>query len=384
MAKKRGSGEGSIYRRRDGRWCATATVSMPGQRRRRRSFYGATRQEVATQLTGALRNRDQGLRDNPERRTVAQLINSWLQEVKGARRRSTYESYESLCRVQIIPEIGQVRLAQLEPDHITGLMTAKIESGLAPQTVRHIRTVMRRALNRAIKWKWVSWNVAAVVEPPTMQRKEVVPLTPEECRDFLAAARNRPLEALYVIALASGMRQGEVLGLRWSDLRLEEGERPSLRVSQALQRGGGEFRFDQPKTERSKRTLSLAPSVVKALVAHRARQAAQRLALGPAWLADLDLVFTAADGSPIERKSLHRDFKQVLQAAGLPASFKFHGLRHSTASLLIAQGASTRVIMGQLGHNQIGTTMDIYGHLMPEALREAADKIEAILGNAKG
>src|SRR5262249_3045863 len=150
--------------------------------------------------------------------------------------------------------------------------------------------------------------------------------------------------------------------------------------NQALQRVGGVFHFDEPKTDRSKRTLALAPSVVKALLAHRARQAAQRLALGPVWRADLDLVFTVDGGSPFERKALHRDFKRVLAAAGLPASFKFHGLRHSTASLLIDQGASARVVMGQLGHNQIATTMDVYGHLFPETLRDAADKVEAVLG----
>ncbi len=210
-------------------------------------------------------------------------------------------------------------------------------------------------------------------------RKEVVPLTPDECRAFLLAARNRSWEALYIVALATGMRQGEVLGLRWSDVRLDS-EQPTLRVSQALQRVDRQFRFDEPKN----RPLKAHPvsRAVRREGAARSSRPPSRTAsrLGPAWRADLDLVFTAADGGPIERKSLHRDFKQVLTTAGLPATFKFHGLRHSTASLLIDQGASARVVMGQLGHNQIGTTMDVYGHLFPETLRDAADKVEKALG----
>jgi integrase len=177
------------------------------------------------------------------------------------------------------------------------------------------------------------------------------------------------------------MRQGEVLGLRWADVSLD-GENPVLVVSQALQRIGGEFRFVRPKTDRSRRTIALPKSVVKALLAHRARQAADRLAIGPAWQ-DHDLVFTMADGSPIERKFLHNDFKRILRIAGLPDT-KFHNIRHSAASLLLAQGIPLREIMELLGHSSMPLTADTYSHLMAPAMRAVADTMDLVLtGPAK-
>jgi integrase len=374
--RKRGHGEGSIYQRADGRWCAT--ISLAGTKsRRRKSFYGATRQKVANKLTKALNDRQQGLTLAGNRQTVEQFMTSWLEDsVRTAVRPRTFESYELLSRVHIVPALGRVTLQQLEPQHVQALMAAKLKSGLSPQTVRHIRTVLRRALNFAMKWGIVARNVAALVDPPRLDRHEVKPMTPEQARTFLAAAQNQRFGALYVLALSLGMRQGEVLGLRWSDLDLE-GENPTLAVNQALQRIGGEFRFVRPKTDRSRRTIALPKSVVKALLAQRAQQAADRLAIGPAWQ-DRGLVFTTADGAPIERKFLHNDFKRVLTDATLP-DCRFHDLRHSAASMLLAQGIPLREIMELLGHSSITLTADTYSHLMAPAMRAVADTMDLVL-----
>jgi integrase len=288
----------------------------------------------------------------------------------------TYESYELLSRVHIVPELGRVSLQNLTPQHIQTLLARKLKAGRAPQTVRHIRTVLRRALNFAIKWGLVSKNSAALVDPPRVERHQVKSLTPEQARKFLETAQAERLGSLYVLSLSLGMRQGEVLGLRWVDVDIE-GPNPTLIVNQALQRIGREFQFVEPKTERSRRTIALPKSVVKTLLAHRKRQAAERLALGPAWH-DYGLIFTALDGSPIERRTLHRDFKGILAKAELPES-RFHDLRHSAASLLLAQGVPMRNIMELLGHSSITLTADTYSHVMAPALRETADKMDVIL-----
>ncbi len=229
-ARKRGQGEGSIYQRADGRWCATISVAGP-QSRRRKSFYGVTRQQVADKLTEALNDRRQGLTLAGNHQTVGQFMNFWLEnQVRTAKRPRTYESYELLTRLHVIPELGRIPLQQLDPLHVQALLAAKLKSGLAPQTVRHIRTVLTRALNFAMKWKLIARNSAALVEPPRLERHEIRPLTAEQARSFLAAAQNTRLGALYVVALSLGMRQGEILGVRWMDLHDLDGENSVLMV----------------------------------------------------------------------------------------------------------------------------------------------------------
>jgi integrase len=374
---KRGNSEGSIFQRGDGRWCAVIDLGWENGKRKRKSLYAATRKEVAGQLNKALREKAQGLPVVVGRQTVAQFLTYWLEHhVRSSVRPRTYESYELLSRVHIVPELGRIPLQQLAPQRIQAFLAAKLKNGKAPQTVRHMRTVLRRALNFAMKWGVVARNSAALVDPPRVERHKAKSLSPEEARQFLVAAEEERLSGLYVLSLSLGMRQGEVLGLRWADLELES-ENPSLVVNQALQRLGGEFRFVEPKTERSRRTIALPKSVVRALLAHRKRQAIERLAVGPRWK-DFGLVFTLPDGSPIERKSLHKDFKRILAKAGLPDS-RFHDLRHSAASLLIAQGVPLRTVMELLGHSSISITADIYSHIAPAMMREAADKMDSIL-----
>jgi integrase len=377
MAKKRGSNEGSIFKRKDGRWCAVINLGWENGKRQRKQFYGATRQEVAKALNKAIREKQQGLLVASDRQTVEQYLAYWLQhQVQSSVRPRTYESYELLSRVHIVPELGRLSLQELSPQHVQAFLAKKLKSGRAPQTVRHMRTVLRRALNFAIKWGLVSRNSAALVDPPRVERHQVRSLTSEQARSFLNAAHEERLGSLYVVSLSLGMRQGEVLGLRWIDVDIES-ENPTLMVNQALQRIKSEFQFVEPKTERSRRTIALPKSVVKTLLAHRRRQAAERLAYGPAWQ-DHGLIFTSLGGSPIERRALHRDFKRILAKAELPES-RFHDLRHSAASLLLAQGVPMRSIMELLGHSSITLTADTYSHLMAPALRETADKMDEIL-----
>jgi integrase len=376
MARKRNAGEGSIFRRADGRWCAQLDLGWENGRRKRKFYYGSTAAEVQEQLLKARSDHSRGVPVAVERQTVQQFLTDWLEHtIRPNARPRSYESFEIIVRRHIVPEIGRLRLEKLTPQEVQGLIDGKLKSGLAPQTVVHIRMVLRTALNQAMKWSLIARNPAALVDPPRIPRSEIRPLSAEPARRFLDAAKGGRFEALYTLALFSGLRRGEILGLRWSDVDLEA---RAFRVDQAIQRVGGKLQAAETKTKRSRRMLALPASVVAALRTHRARQAQERLIAGPSWR-DTGLVFTSRIGTPVEPRNLHRNFVRVLAAAKVPR-IRFQDLRHSAASLLLAQGVPLRLIMEQLGHSSIVLTANTYTHVMTAAMREVADKMESILG----
>lgn len=306
--------------------------------------------------------------------TVEQFLAHWLEHtVKRNARPRSYESFEIIIRKHLIPDLGRIRLEKLTPQHVQRLLDEKLKSGLAPQTVVHIRTTLRSALTQALKWELVTRNVAALVDPPKIARHEIRPFDLADARRFLDIAKGTRLGALYMVALTSGLRKGELLALKWENVDLERAE---VRIVESLQRVGGALVTSETKTERSRRTLALPASVIAALRAHRVRQLEERLAAGPAWK-DHGLVFSSRVGTPIEPRNLTRDFERVLRLAQVPR-IRFHDLRHSAASLLLAQGTPLRTIMEQLGHSLITLTANTYAHVMPAAMREAADTMDAI------
>ena len=286
----------------------------------------------------------------------------------------TVSSYRDTVRLHLTPTLGRYQLAKLTPAHVQALLREKEAAGLSPRSVAYIRTVLRVALNRALKWGLVHQNVAALTDPPRRVHSERHPLTPDQARTLLAAAEGERLEALYRVALALGLRLGEALGLRWEDVDLDTG---SLRVRFALQRIDGKLTLKEPKTEQSRRTLTMPPSLTIALRAHRDRQAFEQATAGDTWRAN-GLVFTNTIGGPLEPSNVLKGLKKLLDRAGLPPQ-RFHDLRHCAASLLLAQGVPARVVMDILGHTQMATTMDLYSHVMPAAHTEAAALMESIL-----
>ncbi|HEX6349870.1 MAG TPA: site-specific integrase [Candidatus Dormibacteraeota bacterium] len=238
----------------------------------------------------------------------------------------------------------------------------------------HLRGILRRALNWAIRLGLLSRNVAALARPPRLERHEIEPFTPDEARSFLTAIEGDRLEGLYIAALFSGLRQGELLGLRWQDVDLEAQE---LRVVHALQRFDGKLRLVPPKTARSRRSVSLPPLVVDALRRDKARQLEDRLLAGSRWV-ESGLVYTTRWGTPIEPRDATRSFKRLLARAQL-REIRFHDLRHSCATLLLVQGVAPRVVMEMLGHSQISVTMNTYSHVLPALQRDAAQRLEALL-----
>ena len=371
---RRGVQEGSVYRRADGRWVAVLHVGYSGGKRQRKSFYGATRQEVASRLAGAVRDRQLGKSPVPEREKLGDFLNRWLEDTaRRSIRVSTYEIYEVSLRKHIIPEIGDIRLARLTADDLDALYSRLLDK-LAPKTVRMIHAVLHRALSHAQRRGAVAVNVASIADVPSAPRREFRALSPEEAARLLKAARYDRFYALYALALNTGMRQGELLGLRWRDVNLSGAV---LHVRQQVYRMAGEWVFSEPKTAAGRRTVSLSGSAVEALRERRLAQNKERLR-GETW-EDLDLVFSNRRGNPIDKANLLRgSFWPLLERAGLP-HMRFHDLRHSCASLLLAEGVHPKVVQEMLGHSSISVTMDIYSHTLPTMQADAAERMDRLL-----
>lgn len=368
---KRGNNEGSISKRDDGRWMAR--ISLPGGKRK--YYYGDTRAEVAKKLTEATRDRDKGLPVVGERLTVGQHLDTWLESsVKPSVRPRTYAGYEAHVRLHLKPALGKVSLSKLTPQQVQSFLNQTIEGGLTPATALRIRATLRKSLNQAMRWGLVSRNVATLIDAPKARRPKIEPMPPEQARQFLAAIQGDQHEALYNLVLATGLRQGEALGLRWEDIDIDRG---SVTVRRSLQRLKGVSTLSQTKTEGSWRTLPIPPIAVQRLREHRARQNRERLQAGDGWN-DLGLVFTAAAGEPIEPSGVTKRFQRILKREGLPRR-RFQDLRHTAATYWLLQGIDLQVVKDLLGHSQISLTADTYAHVMPALREDAAARMEELL-----
>jgi integrase len=371
MPSKRGNSEGSLTKRSDGRWEARISLSDGT----RKSFYAKTRQEAARCLAKATRDRDQGLPITGERQTVAQFLSSWLETIKPTVGVGTWKRYEEIVRLHLIPSLGSHSLAKLSPQSVQALYAAKLGAGLSTTTVHHIHAALHLALESAVSLDLVARNVSERVTVPKMHRHEMEVLSPEQSRTLLSAISGDELEALYMLALTTGMRQGELLALKWRDIDLDAGW---LRIHATVRKLHGAFIYAPPKTKRSRRGVALTAMAVESLKLHRVRQAKAKALVGPAWQQN-DLVFADAVGGPLEgRYVLRHYFRPLLQRAGLPL-IRFHDLRHTTATLLLAQGVHPKVVSEMLGHTTIGITLDTYSHVLPQMQREAASTLDRLL-----
>jgi integrase len=377
---KRGNNEGSIYKRDDGRWVASVSLGREDGKPKRKYFYADTRKEAQELLAKAMHEVQQGMPLPVERLTVGAYLDQWLSEVATSKvRRKTFVVYQQLIRLHLKPGLGHKVLAKLTPREVQLFLNKKLDAGLSPQTVKHLHAILRNALNRALKWGLVARNVASLVDPPHVKRYEAAALDPEQARALLRTLQHERLGALYTVPLAIGLRPGEALGLMWSDIDLDRG---TLHVTRSLQRIEGKLRIEELKSRSSRRSIKLPEVALASLKAHRIRQAEERLAAGPAWQVS-DLIFTTRQGRPLAPRFIARSFKRILHLAGLPDT-RVYDLRHTCATLLLVQGVHPRVVMEILGHSQIGLTMNIYTHVVPQLQNQAAGLMDDLLsGDAR-
>lgn len=364
---RRARGEGSVYpRRSDGLW--VGALSMPDGTRK--VFYGKKQLEVLEKLAQAKSDLRRGQLAVGSNTTVQEYLEDWLENIhKPTIRLSTYLDYRKVLKNYLVPGLGKVKLHKLAPQQVQVFYTRKINEGLAPKTVRNMHGVLHKALDIAVKWGILPRNVCDAVTPPRVPRKEQTVLTKDQAHTLLEELKAHRLEALLTLAITSGMREGELLTLRWQDINLED---CSLQVKRAVSylKGYG-YVESEPKTTKGRRSIKLPIFVVDILIRHKIQQEAQRREVGSAWI-EKDLVFTNAQGYFYSASTLRKVFRRFLVSIGLP-HMRFHDLRHSAATILLAMNVHPKVVQEILGHSQIAVTLDVYSHALP-SMQEGVTK----------
>jgi integrase len=377
MSKRRGNSEGTIAKRADGRW--EARVSLPNGTRK--SFYGKTREDVQKKLRKAQRDIESGLSLGDGRQTVEQYLTSWLESAKHRLKVTSHYRYTVQIRHNILPGIGKIPLIKLTAQHLQSLYTQKYTDGLAPATIRQLHSILHNAFADAVRLGLVSRSVVEAVRPPRKPRKEMKALDEQQAARFIEVAKSyHPHGALYILAITTGMRLGEVSGLRWQDVDFEKG---LLQVEQTVVSMAGKLSLVEPKSSTSRRPVRLVRVALDALAKHHSEQIVLKeklKQLGQDWNKD-DLVFINQVGKPLDPVDLGIvRFHAFLRDAGLPR-IRFHDLRHTAATLMLKNGINVKVVSEMLGHASITITLGIYGHVLPDMQQTAVEKMNDVFGN---
>jgi integrase len=350
--------------------------------RDRRHVSGTRRVDVVAKVRDLERQRDSSVAQEAGRvPTVADWLEHWLDTIAARKvRPRTLEGYRSKLRLHVVPALGHHRLDRLQPEHVEAFYAECERSGMAPASTLQCHRILSRALKVAMQRGKLARNVCTLVDAPSLVRSEVQPLTASEARRLLDAALDTRNAARWSVALSLGLRQGEALGLRWSDLDLDAG---TLTVRRALQRQRDKgLVFVEPKSRAGRRTIVLPRPLREALRTHRAAQAEERLAAGSLWH-DHDLLFAQVNGKPVEPRRDWQVWKELLTRAGVRDA-RLHDARHTAATLLMQQGVPARVAMQILGHSQISLTLGTYSHVVPELAEDAAERMgQALWGEVQ-
>jgi integrase len=374
--QRRGHHEGSVYYEASRkRWVVEITVG-PGRIKRYRF---KSKQEAIRKKSEALRELERGTLATGGQRRLGEYLEDWLENThRNKLRVGTYINYKKKVRY-IVDGLGDVWLQKLTPEHVQEFLQKKLDEGLSSKTVHEIHGVLRVALKRAVRWGIVSRNVCDVVDPPVIVSREVVPLSVEQARALVKHVQGHRLEVLLVMAVVTGMRRGELLALRWSDIDFD---RHRLLVLHSVDYiPGYGYVVGEPKTTAGKRWISLPAFLVDMLRQHQARQLELQKA-AKKW-EDHDLAFPNFSGGYLHPSHMGDEFRRLLREAGLPA-IHFHDLRHSAATILLCMGVNVKVIQELLGHSDISVTLGVYGHLLPSMQQSAVDTWDDVfLGEGK-
>jgi integrase len=367
---------GHVRRRGERSWELKYDVGTDatGRRKTRYASFKGTKRDAAIELAKLIAGAAGGDQVDPSRMTVAEFLDRWERDWVGSNvSPKTGERYRELLRLHVRPHIGEGRIQKLRPLHLTELY-GTLATKLAPRTVGHVHRVLHQALSLAVDWDVVVSNIAMRVRPPRVEQEEVEILTASQIRVILDLASGRPIHQIATLALATGMRRGEILALRWQDIDLD-GAR--ITVARSLEQTAGQLRFKEPKTRHGRRTFGLPPSALSDLRLHWKAQQELRLALGAGKSPPSSLVFSDINGGPRRPDVISQTWRKMAKAAKMRATF--HSLRHTHASHLIAAGIDILTISRRLGHASPSITLSVYGHLFPQTDDRAAQAIEAAL-----
>jgi len=396
-SKRRDNGDGGLVKRTVGGkvvgWVGTFDIGThtgrDGKvRRHKKAVYGKDKAETKAKLAEARKKYESGRSVVGTKLTTEAWLERWLSEIEPPKtklRARTFRGYRDTVRKYLAPQVGQIPLEKLSIADVESMMGKLLATGLSGRTVYKVRAVLWTSLKKAMRHELIMRNVVALTEPPLVEEAEFEVFTPEQATVFQEAIKGDPNETLYLVALVSGFRQGELLGLRWSDVELEAGvihaNMELERIEPRLRHKKDErFALSPLKTKFSKRPCVLEPVAAAALREHRASQAKERLLLGGRWLNQWDLVFTTEYGAPIDGTGLTRRFQGICKAARLPR-LRFHDLRHTAAVLLLENGQTVHEVAAVLGHGTPDQVIKRYGkHIRSTAPQAAASAMARALG----
>lgn len=402
--RRRGHGEGSVYQRKDGRWTATIDLGWEDGKRKRKTYYGDTQREVLAKMRTGRAEQREGRNLTLPTIALETFLNAWLIEKAGSELApKTIDQYQRLARLHIIPVLGKKSLDRITTMDVTRWLRAKKDSGLSAKTCNHLRGLLRNALNDAVKAGMIVRNPVMATEPVRGESRAISPLERDEIERLFTALEGRSEDILIRLTLSLGLRIGEALGLRWDDVDLA-GERPwargrpCLRIEWTLQRVAGSrvagddaapdatvpsvLLRKRPKTPKSRRVLPIPAQIVTLLETQQERQEALRAAPHGLW-ADEGYVFTTELGRPLESRNVLRRFHAACARAKINRR-RLHDLRHTAVTALLAQGVPMKVVSELLGHSQLATTADLYGHVLSDTLADATDRLALAWGQNGG
>ncbi|MFC2053502.1 tyrosine-type recombinase/integrase [Chloroflexota bacterium] len=370
MAKKQGQNMGSIYHRKDGRWVGQVTIEG-----KQHYKYFKTQREARVWRNKILLQIDEGLTFVGTQISLGEYLEFWLGSVKSSLRPNTMRQYTHLVNNHILPRLRHIKLKDLRPDRIQWLLNIKLQEGLSERTVELIYAVLRRSLNQGLQQGLIGRNPVLAVTKPKPKRKEMQTLTDTQVRTLLLNTKGTRFEVLYQLAVTTGLRKGEILGIRWSDL---DWSKRRLHIQRQLLRIPNQgLIFSEPKSQTGRRVVVLGAATLEKLHDHLNLQQRERILAGERWKEN-DLIFPSTIGTPMEPRNLIRHFKKTLKESGLPA-IRFHDLRHTSATLQLQQGINPKIVQERLGHSSISLTLDTYSHVLPDMQNEVAETMDEIL-----
>jgi integrase len=370
---------GQIIEKSKGVWLVRIQNRLTnGKRKSISKQFRGTKKDAEKFLTAWFRDMDRGVFIEPSRQTLNEHFNNFLEIIKSRVAEQTFNSYEMILRVHIRPKIGELKLTNIKILTVQKVYSEMQVKGLSPRTVRYAHSVFSMALSKAVELGYIVNNPCNYAELPRQNKKETKAFSPEQAQNFLQAAKDDRHGLIFEIALSSGMRPEEYLSLCWKDIDFEKG---TATVQRALVwRKGGGFKFAEPKTAKSRRTVPLPKSILPRLKEHKRQQLEQRLKIGAAYEKH-DLVFASAVGKPLHYRNLtQRHYEKILERAGMKGTgFVLYSLRHSCATLLLSAGENPKIVAERLGHTSVKMTLDTYSHVLPDMQQAATDKLETML-----
>lgn len=372
-------GGGSIRKRSDGRWEARYTIGRdPGTGKQvQKSIYGKTQAEVRKKLQKTTTSIDEGVYTEPSRLTVGEWLDIWLTEYTKDLKPHTFKSYKTDVNCHIKPALGAIQLSALKAHQIQAFYNKMQEKGLSPKTIKNLHGVIHKALSQAVEIGYIKTNAADACKLPRVERKEIKPLNEDQIAAFLKAIKGHRYERVYLIALFTGMRQGEILGLTWDCIDFEKG---TILIYRQLQKVDGRYFFASLKNNKS-RCITPAPYVMKVLKEQRRIQSEWHMKAGPVWK-NTDLVFTNEIGEHLTHFTVYKHFKHIIKNIGIPEA-RFHDLRHTYAVVSLQSGDDAKTVQENLGHHSAAFTLDVYGHASERMKKDSAARMERFISGIK-